>query len=232
MKVYLLRVNEERAVFYAETEAVEANELKAEETGDGFFAALGKKYNDLQRALRESESGVGLRMRRAWEWLQRRTSPDESLLRSLRGVSSVELYHPSAMSAAEAREEWGKYLRGRRPGIILWLVLNALVTPITLLLAPIPGPNVIGYWFTYRAICHTLALLGIRRANEIEPETHASTALDFYLERVAEVDDEDRLQNFAQVHGLRDVESFAARVARGRRPAGPAKLAVTERANL
>ncbi|MEJ7711591.1 MAG: hypothetical protein WKF84_17425 [Pyrinomonadaceae bacterium] len=38
------------------------------------------------------------------------------------------------------------------------------MAPIPLVLAPVPGPNVIGYWFWYRAICHALALMGIRRA--------------------------------------------------------------------
>jgi hypothetical protein len=40
---------------------------------------------------------------------------------------------------------------------------NAILAPFTWLLAILPGPNVVGYWFTYRAIHHALIVLGIRR---------------------------------------------------------------------
>ena len=162
MKVYLLRINE-RCVFYSEgSETVAEDETPVPRRGLRGWAE--RKYQSLQEALHESEAGVGLHMRRAWEWLQRRTSPDESLLRHLRAVEVIKLYHPSSLTKEEAHALWTEYLARRLRHHIFWLAMNAVVSPLTLLLAPIPGPNVIGYWFVYRAVCHLLAVLGVRRA--------------------------------------------------------------------
>ena len=43
--------------------------------------------------------------------------------------------------------------------------MNLAISPFTVLLVPVPGPNVVGFWFVYRIVCHALALLGIRRAS-------------------------------------------------------------------
>ena len=52
----------------------------------------------------------------------------------------------------------------------------------------LPGPNLIGYWFAYRAIHHPLIVWGIRRVrrNAIPTELHPSRALDLPIERDAE----------------------------------------------
>jgi hypothetical protein len=39
-----------------------------------------------------------------------------------------------------------------------------LVAPLTVVLAPLPGPNLVGYWFVYRAVHHGLILTGLGRA--------------------------------------------------------------------
>jgi hypothetical protein len=64
------------------------------------------------------------------------------------------------------------------------LVGNILILPLSVLLAPLPGPNIIGYWFLYRAVCHVLALLGIRKARAgTAPETFcADASLDVALD--------------------------------------------------
>ena len=52
--------------------------------------------------------------------------------------------------------------------------------PVVAILAILPGPNLIGYWFTYRAIHHCLIVLGIRRARRGKVPTNliASKSLD------------------------------------------------------
>lgn len=201
MKIYLLRVTDEQTLFYAEPAVEEIRETKEEATAGGLRGWLSEKYVSLQKALVESESGTGLRMRRMWEWLQRRMAVDEQMIRSLRVVHQIELHHPSSFSPAQARETWDHYLANRRRHFLLWFVLNLLVTPVTLLLAPVPGPNVIGWWFCYRAICHALSLLGIRRAGEVEYTTRETNSLDVHL---AEVDEEHiaHLARDLNLHGL------------------------------
>lgn len=210
MKVYLLPVRSGEYLFYSE--AVEAaGEAEAGVERGGVRGWAEQKYKSLQSVLNESESGVGLRVRRAWEWLQRRTAPDEPLLRSLRGAREIKLVHPASLSAEDVRERWDDYLSSRKRRHTLWLVLNAIVSPLTLLLAPLPGPNVIGYWFIYRAVCHLLARLGIRRAQSMEDtalELLSSEALNETLEAA----DAERIDRVANGFGLKGLAAYLERV--------------------
>ena len=62
--------------------------------------------------------------------------------------------------------------------------LNTLIAPFTVLFAILPGPNVIGYWFAYRAIHHTLIVWGLRRVRtaRIPIELHPVASLDRPIE--------------------------------------------------
>jgi hypothetical protein len=226
VKVYLLRFDDERCVFYAEgAEAPSEDESAQRRAREGVRGWAERKYQSLQTAISGAESGVGLHMKRAWEWLQRRANPDETMLRSLRNVEMIHLSYPSKMDAAEARVLWTNYLKGRSRHHSLWLVLNALVTPLTILLAPIPGPNIIGYWFLYRAICHLLAVLGVRRAlgEGVETEFLSSGVLDELLEAGSE----ERLSSVAERLDLKSLEGFMKRASRVRGERHKATLAVS-----
>jgi hypothetical protein len=226
VKVYLLRFDDERRIFYSEGPETRAeDESAAEGARGGVRGWAERKYENLQTAINGAQSGVGLHMRRAWEWLQRRASPDEIMLRSLRNAEVIQLYHPSRLDAEEALTLWTNYLKGRARHHTLWLVLNALVTPLTLLLAPIPGPNIIGYWFLYRAVCHLLALLGVRRALREGTVTEfiSSSALD----ELAGAGDEEGLKGLAESLDLKNLESFLKEAAQAEGERRKATLAVS-----
>jgi hypothetical protein len=98
-----------------------------------------------------------------WDWLQARMYSDETMLARLRHAATIEIVHPSEISTETARAVWNDYLARRQRRHWPWLVFNAALCPLTLLLAPLPGPNLIGYWFIYRAIHHALVIVGLRR---------------------------------------------------------------------
>ncbi|MDT4955513.1 MAG: hypothetical protein QOJ02_3651 [Acidobacteriota bacterium] len=209
MKIYLLSLDSGQCVFYSEgPEAVVESETVAPRRGVGGWVE--RKYKSLQVTLNESEKGVGLRMRRAWEWLQKRISPDEPVLRSLRGGSEIELYYPPTFEEEEARTLWRDYLKGRQGRHTFWFVVNALVSPLTLLLAPLPGPNLIGYWFVYRAVCHWLARLGARNArSEQVTTTFLSTGA---LEGSFGATDVERIASLSSRFGLYGLDAFIKRM--------------------
>lgn len=224
MRVYLLPLEDEECLFYSEgPEAAGESEVAAPREGLRGWAE--QKYRSLQVVLNESESGVGLRVRRAWEWLQKRTAPDEPLFRSLRGVKTVELVHPTTMDEALTRERWEDYLAGRNRRHTFWLVVNAIFSPLTLLLAPLPGPNVIGYWFVYRAVCHWLARLGASRARSPEMTTRllASDVLDGTF---ADADDE-RIAEVEAEFGLKGLGAYLERATAKREGTRAARLAAS-----
>ena len=211
MKIYLLNLDDERCVFYSEgPEAVaEIESVAAPRSGLRGWAE--RRYKSLQCVLTESEKGVGLRVRRIWEWLQKRIPPDEPMLRSLRGVRAVVLHHPLTFTEEETRSLWAVYLKSRQGRHMFWFVINALGSPLTLLLAPLPGPNVIGYWFVYRAVCHLLARLGARnaRSEQFSAEFLSSAALDGAFSAA----DDERIVSLSSRFGLNGLDDFVKRTA-------------------
>ena len=217
MKVYLLSLDDERCVFYSEGPEIVAEDtiVAAVAPRAGLRGWVERKYRSLQLVLTESEKGVGLRVRRIWEWLQKRTYPDEPLLRSLRGVRGVELNHPSSLTEDETCRLWNEYLKSRQGRHAFWFVLNALISPVTLLLAPLPGPNVIGYWFIYRSVCHWLARLGARQARQqeqVETKFQRTEALDGSIGAA----DGERIANLSSTLSLQGLEAFLERATRKR----------------
>lgn len=210
MKIYLLSLDEERCVFYSEGPETIA-ELETPAPRRGMRGWAERRYKSLQALLTESEKGVGLRVRRIWEWLQKRISPDEPMLRSLRGVPSIVMHHPLTFTEEETRSLWTVYLKGRQGRHTFWFVINALISPLTLLLAPLPGPNVIGYWFVYRSVCHLLARLGARnaRSEQVATEFLSTNALDGSLG----VADDERIASLSSSFGLNGLDEFVKRIA-------------------
>jgi hypothetical protein len=164
----------------------------------------------LQAILTESEKGVGLRVRRIWEWLQKRIPPDEPVLRSLRGVSTVMLYHPLTLTEEETHALWQAYLKSRQGRHMFWFVVNALVSPLTLLLAPLPGPNVIGYWFVYRSVCHLLARLGARNARSEQVTTRFLSNGE--LDGTFGAKDDERIASLSSSFGFQGLDDFIKRI--------------------
>jgi hypothetical protein len=211
LNIFLLNLGDERCVFYSEGPEVvaELDEVVAPRRGLRGWAE--RRYQSLQAVLTESEKGVGLRVRRIWEWLQKRIPPDEPMLRALRGVRSVVLHHPQTFTEEETLSLWTVYLKRRQGRHMFWFIINALVSPLTLLLAPLPGPNVIGYWFVYRAVCHLLARLGARnaRSEQVSTELLSTDALDGSFG----VADNERIASLSSSFGLNGLDEFVKRVA-------------------
>ena len=227
MKVYLLSLDSNLCVFYSEGPEVDAeSEAASAVPRRGLRGWVERRFKSLQVLLTESEKGVGLRVRRIWEWLQKRTAPDEPLLRGLRGTSQVALHHPPTYTEEEARRLWREYLKSRRGRHTFWAIANALTAPLTLVLTPLPGPNVIGYWVVYRAVCHWLARLGARSAcgDGFTTEFHSTGALDGALGE----NDHERIASLTSSFGLHGLDAFVKRIAaRGARARRKTPLAVS-----
>ena len=85
------------------------------------------------------------------------------------------------------------------------------ISPLTVLLVPVPGPNVIGFWFVYRTVCHTLALLGIHRASGPRVTTAFRPSAD--LDEAPGEGVRSRATRLAASHGLTGLGAFLGRVA-------------------
>lgn len=185
MKVYLLdRVGSSHPMFYSEAPEVALIEASGGEDGATpervARGRLDRVARRLWAAVLKAGRRAGPRTRRLLGWLSRRPPPDEPLLRGLRRATIVELHHPALLSLREARREWRHYLARRRRQVLVASLGNWLASLLSLPLVLLPGPNVLGLWFAYRAVTQLLAIRGIWRVEtrRILTEFHAEEVLD------------------------------------------------------
>jgi hypothetical protein len=189
VKIYLLSIDNRRFFFYADDA-----EAARDDGGDagpstpapsGVWGWLHERYDRLKSAWEQSETRVAVWTHRAWDWMHSWAHPDESMLVRLRSAHRVDLHHPASRTGAEVCALWRDYLNHRWWRHLLWLSLNAIIAPFTVVLAPLPGPNVIGYWFAYRAVHHALIVWGIRRVRrgQLPLELYPVSSLDRPIER-------------------------------------------------
>ena len=188
MKIYLLSIDEHRCFFYAdESESFLEEDDEAESAQPSPIGLKGRligRYNRLKSAWDHSESHVARWGRRTWEWLHTWSHPDEMMLVRLRSAHRIELHHPAGRHGDEVRALWGVYLKRRWRRHLFLVSMNTVITPFATLLAVLPGPNVIGYWFAYQSIHHALIVWGIRRVRKTRfpIELHPRASLDRPIE--------------------------------------------------
>lgn len=168
LKVFVLNTGANasavRRVFYSES--LEGEGERAPVRYRGLRGWAEAKLGRLKERWQHSQGGAARLTRGAWDWLQRRTHPDETLLARLRGAESIEVLHPPSMSGDEVATAWSGFLAASRRRHWPWFLVDVVVAPLTVVLAPLPGPNLIGYWFAYRAVHHGLILTGLSRVRK------------------------------------------------------------------
>lgn len=132
----------------------------------GIRGWLARKAEHYQSRWHEARTGLTGKIHHLWDWLHKRTPPDEPLLASFRKAHRIEVLHPESFSPEEAHLLWEVYLDKRRRRHLPRLAANLVVAPLTVLLVPLPGPNLVGYWFAYRSIHHLLILYGLRKVRK------------------------------------------------------------------
>jgi hypothetical protein len=129
---------------------------------------------------RRLEHHTPTRLRSPIAWLKSRLPADERLLMSLRHADGIVFIHPTIISFEELESSWKGYLESRFQRRMIWFVLYLLILVPSIMLAMIPGPNVIGYWVTYRVVAHAMVLSSLIRAsrNQILLESEKTGLLD------------------------------------------------------
>jgi Mitochondrial K+-H+ exchange-related len=186
VKVYLLLVNDEEFFFYSDDSETDESSEDDPAASPGIWTGLAERWFRLKKSFREAEAGLARSVRRGWDWLHKRIRPDEMMLARLRSTRRIDLHHPASRPEAEVAGIWQGYLAQRGSRHAVSLTCNAIIAPFALaLLWPLPGPNVIGFWFAYRTIHHWLVLRGIRsvRKGWIPTSYHGEVALDLPVDR-------------------------------------------------
>jgi hypothetical protein len=104
------------------------------------------------------------RRARAMCWLAERIA-EQRLLWRLRGQARVRAVFPASIDEGRALSVVRGMLRADADRHRRWLVVDAIgMVVLGIALTPFPGPNLPGYYFTFRVVGHFLALRGARHA--------------------------------------------------------------------
>ena len=184
MDVYFVPIAADR--FEPYYEAPDDDEPVESAEGLGFFGRLRVRF---QAQLKEAEQArhqvtpdepatfLGRMQRRSLRWIAERIA-EQRLLWRLRTADAATLHVAADMDLEEAE----KLLRASmKRDADRHLRLLAIHTVALLLAAPVafvPGPNVLGYLFTFTVVGHFLAWRGARRGlHEVKWQVAPSTAL-------------------------------------------------------
>jgi len=190
----------------------------------GFAARLVRRFRqtladaELERQRAEHEAG-GTWTGRLGRWLMRHVAEaiaEQRLLWHLRGRTAATLVHPADLGEGRARQLLERVLGRDRDRHLRWLLVDGVLAAITgPLFFFVPGPNLVAYYFVFRAVGHFFAWRGARRGlDRVSWRFDASQALG-ELGAALDLPPADRAARVAEVEailGLRHLAAFVGRV--------------------
>jgi hypothetical protein len=221
MNVYLVPAGANRHELYCEAPA---DEPVPDSTPRSFWGRMAESFRSAVREGEEEQAGTTTdpsaagrgRFRRAITRRIAAVVAEQRLLWRLRHETAVRLMHPDDLTGERALEmtkaEFGADLAKHRN----WCAIDALLTAITgPALFFVPGPNVVSWYFLFRAVGHYFAFRGARQAVNVVRWTPCASAplteLRRALDLVAE-ERERRVDDIARQLGLERLSVFIARV--------------------
>ena len=203
MDVYLVPVGPDRFECYYEAEEQEETEEPAE--GANFIARMRATFNAQlkeaeaarhQQRIEEPKTFLGRMQKRTMRWIAERIA-EQRLLWHLRKVDAATLHVPedladpdSIMRASLKRD--ADHHRNR-------LILNSVALILSIPVALVPGPNVLGYLFTFTVVGHFLAWRGAVRGLHQIAWTIVPTPALTELRRAFSLDAAARLKTIVDV---------------------------------
>jgi hypothetical protein len=152
---------------------------------------------------------------RGLRWIAERVA-EQRLLWRLRGQTAVRAFFPAGIEPAEAHRKIRGSLERDSRRHLRWLVIDTVGGLFSLLLIPLPGPNMLGYYFAFRIVGHLLAVRGARQGLRLVSwELQPSDLLAELgrLERLPETERASRVRAIAQELGLPRLARFFERTA-------------------
>jgi hypothetical protein len=96
---------------------------------------------------------------RAMAWVAERIA-EQRLLWNLRGQSTAVAAYPQDMSFDQVMTLIHRMLKRDHERHRRWLVVDSILLVLSGLLALVPGPNLLAYYFAFRVVGHYLSMRG------------------------------------------------------------------------
>jgi hypothetical protein len=164
MIVYLVPVGKERFELYAEPpEEPSAPPARTAGRLQRWSHTIGVRWHALvDDARRARGTGRVVRWRDALIRRLAETIAEQRTLWGLRGRTSATLLYPSTLKADAARAALNASLLQSRRHHGRWLIVDVLLLVGSAILALVPGPNLIAYYFLFRLVGHLQSWRGAR----------------------------------------------------------------------
>jgi len=223
MDVFVIPIGLDRYELYCET-SVEAPQLDA--AASGFigrirhrFAVMLHQAEERQRSGAPSSTEPSTWVTRVQEyimsWVAERVA-EQRLLWNLRRETAVVAAHPQDLTFEQTHTLIRRMLQSDYRRHRVWLVVDSLLLILSGVLMPLPGPNIVAYYFAFRVVGHWLSMRGAAQGlNRIEWTGRACEPLTD-LRAAASLDGEAREKRVHQIAAelrLQHLSTFFERVA-------------------
>jgi len=169
MDVYVIPIGRDRYELYCENPAPVAG-MESADTSGGWFSRLKQRFAymvheaETQQDRSASSQAVGTgwwdRVRtRLLAWVVERIA-EQRLLWNLRREDAARLVHPGDLTFDQALTLVRRMLRRDHDRHRRWLVVNGVLLLLSAVLAIVPGPNLVAYYFAFRVVGHWLSMRG------------------------------------------------------------------------
>jgi hypothetical protein len=148
-------------------------------------------------------------------WLAERVA-EQRLLWFLRSERAATAHHPDDMPADDAERWVRSELRRDSRRHLLWMLVDGGIYLASVPLTPIPGPNVLALYFSFRSIGHFLSWGGARNGLRRVQWTYAASGPLADLRRLPGLKPSDQAALARDVGAqlrLRHLDRFIARMA-------------------
>lgn len=228
MRVYLVPIGDGRHEPYSEVDDGDHGPQRVDPaaSGRGPLARLKERFRAVVAAAErhgtdaepagETRRGIGRRLRdAAMRWIAEKIA-EQRLLWHLRREHAACLVHPSDLAPAAAMAALRLQLQRDGDRHRRWLVIDGALLVASGVLAVVPGPNMLAYYFAFRVVGHFLSWRGARHGlRDVAWTSEASDAL-LELRRLASLDRSARharVLEVARALGLEHLATFYERMA-------------------
>lgn len=137
----------------------------------GLFARVAARFTQMVREAErerheqtheEPATRLARLKRRVMRWIAERVA-EQRLLWKLRGCDAAELHVPEDLAPEDGLRLFRAGLQKDGDRHFRWLLVHTLGLIASAPLVLVPGPNVLGYFFTFTVVGHFLSFRGARR---------------------------------------------------------------------
>jgi hypothetical protein len=176
--VFLVPAGGGRYELYSESqEAATAESDSSEQLFRRWAQEVRTRWHDIvESARRGTSSGQLARWRDAIVCRLAESIAEQRTLWSLRKATSAVVRYPSTLEQARANRILMSALADARRDHLFWFVVDLVALLVSGLLALVPGPNLIAYYFAFRVIGHFQSWRGARQSMEVVTWTYEPDA--------------------------------------------------------